>query len=375
MNGQNQQQTPPGEPIQAQQFHQDSNIRTPYMARQAYHGPAVSTRDGNIGNLSHLLGALNLPNQHPGSNYNSAKGSLSQAAPSIEIPAFHRAPYNGQYMILPNGTMVGSIPHAAAFPQPHLSGHDPLQYTPANVYPAFVTGTSMIPGNIQGYTWPYSVNPEVSDFNTSRGNSLSSSEENKAPGNPTSDLGIHQNCYTAVAAVDRATLANYAYNMPSLPQAMQPYLQYQMMKSSNGYVLQDLEALTQQDPPIPRAVPAMWTNPSDLTLAKCLENREGITNVYIRGFLPETTDEMLHAYASRFGKIERCKAIIDLETGLCKGSFLRDVPCFHLCSPSSRFGFVQFYNFESCENCIRGFFYLGYQASFAQVRSSHFMTE
>lgn len=33
------------------------------------------------------------------------------------------------------------------------------------------------------------------------------------------------------------------------------------------------------------------------------------------------------------------------------------------------FGFVQYYNFESCENCIRGFFYLGYQASFAQVSS------
>ncbi|KAF7591531.1 RNA binding motif, single stranded interacting protein 3 [Aspergillus hancockii] len=122
-----------------------------------------------------------------------------------------------------------------------------------------------------------------------------------------------------------------------------------MMKSPNGYILQDLESLTQQDPPIPRAVPAMWTNPSEMTLAKCLENREGITNVYIRGFLPETTDETLYAYASRFGKIDRCKAIVDLDTGLCKG-----------------FGFVQYFNFESCENCIRGFFYLGYQASFAQ---------
>ncbi|KAE8144706.1 hypothetical protein BDV25DRAFT_145350 [Aspergillus avenaceus] len=126
-------------------------------------------------------------------------------------------------------------------------------------------------------------------------------------------------------------------------------LPFQMMKTPNGYILQDLESLTQQDPAIPRAVPAMWTNPSELTLAKCLENREGITNVYIRGFLPETTDEMLYAYASRFGKIDRCKAIVDLDTGLCKG-----------------FGFVQYYNFESCENCIRGFFYLGYQASFAQ---------
>jgi NADPH-ferrihemoprotein reductase len=37
---------------------------------------------------------------------------------------------------------------------------------------------------------------------------------------------------------------------------------------------------------------------------------------------------------------------------------------------STSFGFVQYYNFESCENCIRGFFYLGYQASFAQVRDT-----
>ncbi|KAB8271547.1 hypothetical protein BDV30DRAFT_228030 [Aspergillus minisclerotigenes] len=102
-------------------------------------------------------------------------------------------------------------------------------------------------------------------------------------------------------------------------------LPFQMMKTPNGYILQDLESLTQQDPPIPRAVPAMWTNPSDLTLAKCLENREGITNVYIRGFLPETTDEMLYAYASRFGKIDRCKAIVDLDTGLCKGFETREI--------------------------------------------------
>ncbi|KAB8232442.1 hypothetical protein BDV23DRAFT_191795 [Aspergillus alliaceus] len=100
---------------------------------------------------------------------------------------------------------------------------------------------------------------------------------------------------------------------------------FQMMKTPNGYILQDLESLTQQDPPIPRAVPAMWTNPSELTLAKCLENREGITNVYIRGFLPETSDEILYAYASRFGKIDRCKAIVDLDTGLCKGFETREI--------------------------------------------------
>jgi len=30
------------------------------------------------------------------------------------------------------------------------------------------------------------------------------------------------------------------------------------------------------------------------------------------------------------------------------------------------FGFVQFSSLDSAENCIRAFFYLGYQASFAQ---------
>ena len=37
---------------------------------------------------------------------------------------------------------------------------------------------------------------------------------------------------------------------------------------------------------------------------------------------------------------------------------------------SNSFGFVQFYSFSSCENCIRGFFHLGYQASYAQARKT-----
>ncbi|KAI5299560.1 Vacuolar ATP synthase subunit C [Ascosphaera pollenicola] len=171
-------------------------------------------------------------------------------------------------------------------------------------------------------------------------------DENQVPGPPVDQHGQGE-YYPAVAPIDRSPLVNYIYN--AVPQMQQQCLPFQMMKSGSGYVIQDIDALLRQEPPIPRAVPAMWTNPNELTLAKCLENREGITNVYIRGFPPETTDEMLHAYAARFGKIDRCKAIADLDTGKCKG-----------------FGFVQFYSFEACENCIRGFFHLGYQASFAQ---------
>lgn len=206
----------------------------------------------------------------------------------------------------------------------------------------------MVPGAVQGYTWPYLVNYDMQDFSGQRRSPWVSAEDHKGAGSSAAESGSSMEYIPTPPTMDNSTYSGYAYNAIP-PQLSQPCLPLQMMKTSNGYILQDLEALTQQDPPIPRAVPAMWTNPSELTLAKCLENREGITNVYIRGFLPETTDETLHSYASRFGKIDRCKAIVDLDTGLCKG-----------------FGFVQYFNFESCENCIRGFFYLGYQASFAQ---------
>lgn len=145
-------------------------------------------------------------------------------------------------------------------------------------------------------------------------------DDQKAAGHSMSDGGTQSDYYGAMTNLDSSGFSNYTMN--NIPQGGQANLQFQMMKTPTGYILQDLESLVQQEPAIPRAVPAMWTNPTDLTLAKCLENREGITNVYIRGFLPETTDEMLHAYAGRFGKIDRCKAIVDLDTGLCKGFVL-----------------------------------------------------
>lgn len=78
-----------------------------------------------------------------------------------------------------------------------------------------------------------------------------------------------------------------------------------------------LETLTSQWPAIPRAIPA----PSSplKPLDRALENHRGDTNVYIRGLLPETTDEDLKAWSSRFGDIESSKSMIDLNTGLCKG--------------------------------------------------------
>jgi hypothetical protein len=83
----------------------------------------------------------------------------------------------------------------------------------------------------------------------------------------------------------------------------------------------DLTALLLQAPAIPEAVPAVFTIPQHTkTLEQCLENRiVGNRNVYIRGLHPTTDDELLLKYAQRFGEVEQSKAIIDTNTGACKG--------------------------------------------------------
>ncbi|KAJ5718492.1 hypothetical protein N7488_004138 [Penicillium malachiteum] len=243
-----------------------------------------------------------------------------------------------QYWMIPNNpTVLAGAQQASTFVPPTLSGQaDQLGQYPYLSTGFYPTVNPMVPARYQYPYWPY--------------------VDTQSVWNPVDiqqglDAGAQLPYYSTTVPVPAIhSSIPVPGNGGSGAQSYNPLpFSWQIMKTANGYMVQDLEFLTSQDPAIPKAVPAMWTTPGDMTLAKCLENREGITNIYIRGFLPETTDELLHSYASRFGTIERCKAIVDLDTGLCKG-----------------FGFVQFYSYESCENCIRGFFYLGYQASFAQ---------
>lgn len=83
----------------------------------------------------------------------------------------------------------------------------------------------------------------------------------------------------------------------------------------------DIDTLLLQHPIIPKAVPAVFTPRESMrTLEQSLSNPiPGNRNVYIRGLHPNTDDEKLAAYASRFGKVETSKAIIDTTTGACKG--------------------------------------------------------
>lgn len=99
------------------------------------------------------------------------------------------------------------------------------------------------------------------------------------------------------------------------------YSGQQVGKASNGeYVFMDFHRITHQDPKIPRAIPAPYSfNDGRGTLDRILDNPQSTTNVYIRGFHPNTTDAMIQQYGSRFGEIETAKSIIDHLTNTCKG--------------------------------------------------------
>ncbi|KAI0387848.1 hypothetical protein F5Y04DRAFT_286813 [Hypomontagnella monticulosa] len=141
-----------------------------------------------------------------------------------------------------------------------------------------------------------------------------------------------------VTVFDRST-----YTTPS-PQQIMPADPLQEPKSP----------LLDREPKIPFAVPAVFTPPENMkTLEQSLVNTiPGNCNVYIRGLHPNTDDALLLKYAERFGTVDTSKAIIDSNTGACKG-----------------FGFAKFHDVRDSEKCIRGFYRRGYEVGFARVPS------
>ena len=108
---------------------------------------------------------------------------------------------------------------------------------------------------------------------------------------------------------------------PSPIQAQYPY-NLKVAKAPDGvYAYYDFWKWTQQDPAIPPPVPAIHSGQDGGrgSLDKILDNRNGTTNVYIRGLQPNTDDKMLEGYGRRFGDIVSQKAIIEMSTGTCKG--------------------------------------------------------
>ncbi|RVX74246.1 hypothetical protein B0A52_02078 [Exophiala mesophila] len=258
-----------------------------------------------------------------------------------EINASSRQGYNGPLMVLPSGQTVSLN---SFYGQGQSGGGDTsnsahLPYVHTGLFPGFVGNSNISGAAIHGYGWPYGLASNIPGFDPARRGSWSSNED-PSTNNHGSTVATQADCYPG-----HSYIASAIPNQHYIAGPIQPM----KLPDNKAYELVNLDELVSRDPPIPRAVPALWTNQEELSLAKCLQNPEGITNVYIRGFMPDTTDEDLDRWASRFGEIESCKAIIEQDTGKCKG-----------------FGFVMYYSPASAENCIRGFFHLGFQASYAQ---------
>ncbi len=111
------------------------------------------------------------------------------------------------------------------------------------------------------------------------------------------------------------------WSTPSPKQAIPAHAAPQILKDYNKqYYFLDFSNIIKIDPEIPEAIPALWSPEGGRgTLDKILNNTESTTNVYIRGFPPSTTDELILKYGQRFGDVDSAKAMIDLANGQCKG--------------------------------------------------------
>ena len=135
--------------------------------------------------------------------------------------------------------------------------------------------------------------------------------------------------------------SNLGSNHSSTPPTMSPQSTHFICKNQDGEAIYiDFWALINREPAIPEPVPAIHSGPDGGrgALNKILDNRDGTTNVYVRGLQPDTSDAMLHGYGERFGPVISCKSIIDASSGHCKGSDLVKSPELGLRLTDSRLG-------------------------------------
>jgi hypothetical protein len=282
--------------------------------------PMSPSGDNGMQGLTSNMAALNMHASY-GSNATSKSHGSAMSGGSSD---YGNIPLSqGQGLWVPNQHVLGSMypmmpggqQHNGVAPSAGMYNHNGA-YMPQNTYQyaqAVVENSPMAPA------WAARMSSgEMPSLMTPRRDSVSSNE-NDVPGTPYGSGGMYR-YGTGAAIMDRSPSALYTSSATPSPsqlthpyQVMAPIQKQQAMPSLPPHLL----ALVHQEPPIPRAIPA--PSSPHKPLDRSLENKTGETNVYIRGLLPETTDEMLHAWGKRFGDIQSSKSIIDLKNNLCKG--------------------------------------------------------
>lgn len=284
---------------------------TGYLAPQTGAGPHhdASQQGHNMGHGSDGLGAvmnqfssLALPSgpaMSPGSQVQAHHAYCASQDPSMAYQGFH--------MPLVGMSPEGQYPYA-------LSGQYPLQAGFAPM-PVPYHSVPYTPGRMPSFHERYS--DRYTDRYTERSSGDVPALENRRGSYSTTESTPATPFFGSAserAANARAPVIPSSYTTPSPEQVVAQAPKPQILD-------QELVDLLKQEPIIPDAVPAVFTPPTHMkSIEQCLENRiSGNRNVYIRGLHPTTDDELLLQYASRFGKVEQSKAIIDTATGACKG--------------------------------------------------------
>lgn len=220
------------------------------------------------------------------------------AAPQQPM-AMMENPYGGAHTYI-------SAHHAGQFPHPMVQ------------YPPMVPYTPRRPGGTQNRS-DRGQGEALPPLDSGRRGSSSTNESTPTTPFDRGTANRGNSLPVSIIGVDRS-----AYTTPSPQQAGMPVLNGDhgiAAKQIPAALDRHIELLLKQAPPIPTAVPAVFTPSNQIkTLEQSLENRiPGNRNVYIRGLHPTTDDELLLKYSSRFGAVETSKAIIDTATGACKG--------------------------------------------------------
>ena len=281
---------------------------------QADHG---SSGDG----LSDAFNNMNMSNGAYATNDSGvdvySSGSTNAIKSSANPKGSKQYPYHVPDGLFSNPSLNNTQPNYPRFQQqfnwfaPHLS------YQGGPFQPGTTHGLSNTMPSPRSQPWIPSQNiPPVPELVEPRRTSWSSRDET-SPQTPTYGSAFGFNPYTVRSP------SNFGSNHSSTPPTMSPQSTHFICKNQDGEAIYiDFWALINREPAIPEPVPAIHSGPDGGrgTLDKILDNRDGTTNVYVRGLQPETSDAMLHGYGERFGPVISCKSIIDASSGHCKGS-------------------------------------------------------